>query len=305
MTRLNPIIKREIEIKSRSLTLPVMMTVMNAVLFAVGLAGVSAEILRMRVSYTLNYGAFLEIYAAVIMLQYVLVLFTAPVFTADCIAGERERGTFDLLLTTQLTARDIVFEKFASALVSMSVQIVSGLPAMLVPLMFGGVYIQSTVFIMFVMIIEAAEIMSIGMLASSFCRTSVQSIAVSYAVLAAMTIGPFIISGAAGVFVPDGENELIYLTVIDPLLPIAALLSKQTGEGTELLDVLFRLMGGTPDAGFVKHAALIGIMVQTAISFACILVSVMHIMPRRNPLKNKQKSLLGFVEKDKNRGYNK
>lgn len=283
MTRLNPIIKREIEIRSRSLTLPVMMSVMNAVLFAVGLAGVSAEILRMKVSYALNYGAFLEIYAAVIILQYVLVLFTAPVFTADCIAGERERGTFDLLLTTQLTAKDIVLEKFSSALLSISILIISGLPAMLVPLMFGGVYIQSTIFIMLIMIIEAAEIMSVGMLISSFCRSSVQSIAISYAVLAAMTAGPLIISGAAGMLVPDGENELIYLTVIDPLLPIAALLSVQTGEGTELLDALYRLLGGTPDAAFVKHAALIGIMVQTAISFGCILISVMHIMPRRNP----------------------
>lgn len=283
MTRLNPIIKREIEIRSRSLTLPVMMTVMNAVLFAVGLAGVSAEMLRMKVSYALNYGAFLEIYAAVVLLQYVLILFTAPVFTADCIAGERERGTFDLLLTTQLTARDIVLEKFSSALLSISILIISGLPAMLVPLMFGGVYIQSTIFIMLVMIIEAAEIMCMGMLVSSFCKSSVQSIAISYAVLAVMTAGPLIISGAAGMLVPDGENDLIYLTVIDPLLPIAALLSAQTGEGTELLEALYRLLGGTPDAAFVKHAALIGIMVQTAISFGCILISVMHIMPRRNP----------------------
>ena len=155
MMRLNPIIKREIEIKSRSLTLPVLMTVMNALLFTVGLAGASAQILKMRSSYTLNYGAFLKIYVAVIMAEYVMVLLTAPVFTADSIAGERERGTFDLLLTTRLTAADIVFENFTSAFLSVCMLIVSGLPAMLVPLMFGGVHIQSTVFIMFVMMAEA------------------------------------------------------------------------------------------------------------------------------------------------------
>ena len=283
--RLYPIIKREAEIKSRSLTLPVVMTIVNALLFAVGLAGTSAQILSMKQDFTLNYGAFLRIYVAVIAVQYILLMFMIPVFTADAIAGERERGTFDLLLTTRLSAAEIVAEKFASAYLNIAAIIISGLPAMLVPLMFGGVYIQSTIFIMFIILIEGAELMSIGIFTSSFARTSVQSIALSYAIIAALAIGPVVLAGVAGMFSEEGCNGMIYLTVIDPLLPLAAAVSGRIGEGTYILRGIYRLLNGTPDAAFMDHAVFIGLMMQTLISICCIFASVIHIMPHRTIFK--------------------
>ena len=291
--RLYPIIKREAEIKSRSLTLPVVMTIVNALLFAVGLAGTSAQILSMKQDFTLNYGAFLRIYVAVIAVQYILLMFMIPVFTADAIAGERERGTFDLLLTTRLSAAEIVAEKFASAYLNIAAIIISGLPAMLVPLMFGGVYIQSTIFIMFIILIEGAELMSIGIFTSSFARTSVQSIALSYAIIAALAIGPVVLAGVASMFSEEGRNGMIYLTVIDPLLPLAAAVSGRIGEGTYILRGIYRLLNGTPDAAFMDHAVFIGLMMQTLISICCIFASVIHIMPHRTIFKTELMAGIG------------
>ena len=293
MMRLYPIIKREAEIKSRSLTLPVVMTIVNALLFAVGLAGTSAQILSMKQDFTLNYGAFLRIYVAVIAVQYILLMFMIPVFTADAIAGERERGTFDLLLTTRLSAAEIVAEKFASAYLNIAAIIISGLPAMLVPLMFGGVYIQSTIFIMFIILIEGAELMSIGIFTSSFARTSVQSIALSYAIIAALAIGPVVLAGVAGMFSEEGCNGMIYLTVIDPLLPLAAAVSGRIGEGTYILRGIYRLLNGTPDTAFMDNAVFIGIMMQTLISICCIFASVIHIMPHRTIFKTELMAGIG------------
>ena len=293
MMRLYPIIKREAEIKSRSLTLPVVMTIVNALLFAVGLAGTSAQILSMKQDFTLNYGAFLRIYVAVIAVQYILLMFMIPVFTADAIAGERERGTFDLLLTTRLSAAEIVAEKFASAYLNIAAIIISGLPAMLVPLMFGGVYIQSTIFIMFIILIEGAELMSIGIFTSSFARTSVQSIALSYAIIAALAIGPVVLAGVAGMFSEEGCNGMIYLTVIDPLLPLAAAVSGRIGEGTYILRGIYRLLNGTPDTAFMDNAVFIGLMMQTLISICCIFASVIHIMPHRTIFKTELMAGIG------------
>ena len=294
MMRLYPIIKRETEVKSRSLTLPVVMTMVNALLFAIGLAGASAQILRMKTDFTLDYGAFLRIYVAVIAVQYILLMFMVPVFTADAIAGERERGTFDLLLTTRLSAAEIVAEKLISSYIGIAVIVISGLPAMLVPLMFGGVHIQSTIFVMLIMLIEALELMSIGMLTSSFSKSTVQSIALSYALIAALTIGPLLLSGIAGMFSEEGNNSLVYLTAVDPLLPVAAVLSEHIGEGTELLGELYKLMNAAPDAAFLDNAAFIGLMTQTAISICCIFMAIIHIMPHRSLLRP---TLRSFIEK--------
>lgn len=279
----SPIVRRELEIKSRSKTLPVLMSLINSLLFAVGIAGASAEILIMKNSFILNYGAFLRIYAAVAGLEFVLILFTAPLLTAGSIAGERERGTFDLLLTTRLTAADIILEKLFSAWLSAAVIIISSLPALLIPLMFGGVHFQSTVFMVIVMTAETVQLLSVGMLSSSLAGTAVRSIAVSYAVIALLAVGPVLISGVIGLFTTDGGNMSIYLTVIDPLLPIASILSEQIGEGSEFLAFVYEdVLNGTPDPGFLRHAALIGIMTQAAISFGCITIAIMHVMPHKS-----------------------
>lgn len=280
--RLNPIIKREIEIKNRSLTLPVAITGINALLFGIGIAGTFAEVLQMRTSYTLNYGAFLKIYAAVILTQFVMIMFTAPVLTADAIAGERERGTFDMLLTTRLTAGEIVAEKLISAYINMAMIVISGLPAMLIPLMFGGVHIQNTIIMLLILLTEALMIMSVGMLVSCYCRSAIKSIVISYALMIALTAGPIVLGGLAGLFSPDGGNKLIYLTAVDPLLPVVTILSAQIGEGSAIPETVYGMLNGSPDTAFTEHAVLIGLMVQAAVAFACIVLAVIHVMPHKS-----------------------
>ncbi|MDO4960288.1 MAG: ABC transporter permease subunit [Eubacteriales bacterium] len=280
MMRLNPIIKKEIEIKSRSLTLPVIMTVFNAVLFVIGLSAASSLILLMKRNYTADYGSFLRAYLFVVMLEFVMVIFSAPLFTAASISGEREKGTLDLLLTTALTPADIVIEKFISAYLSMCMLIVSCLPAMLIPLMFGGVHIQSTVFLMLIMAVEVIFVLAIGMFSSCIGGASVRSIAIAYALTAGVTAGPFIISAVAGAFTATGHNAAAYIFVIDPLLPVFAILADQIGESGQLAS-LFSMLNAAPDMAFLRYAAFIGVTVQLAAGAALIMGAILYLTPRR------------------------
>ena len=134
---------------------------------------------------------------------------------------------------------------------------------------------------MLIILIEAMELMCIGMLTSSFAKSTVHSLSMSYALIAALTIGPLLIGGLAGMFSEEGRNGFIYLTVIDPLLPVAAVVSERIGEGNYILGGLYRLLNGTPDKAFLDNAAFIGLMMQTVISICCIFASVVHIMPHK------------------------
>ncbi len=71
--------------------------------------------------------------------QYLSVFFFVPFFLTGVIAGEREQKLLDLLFTTQLHDRDIIFGKLGSRVVSMLMLIISGIPIIAITMLMGGV----------------------------------------------------------------------------------------------------------------------------------------------------------------------
>ena len=69
-----------------------------------------------------------EIFAALLMLETLLVVFLAPAFTAGAISLEREKQTLDLLITTPISSLAIVIGKLLSALTYVFILIVASLP---------------------------------------------------------------------------------------------------------------------------------------------------------------------------------
>ncbi len=74
--------------------------------------------------------------------QYVAVLLLVPLLVPGAVAGEHEKGTLDLLLTTQLRNRDIYFGKLGSRVMSLVMLILSGIPIVAFTILFGGVDLQ-------------------------------------------------------------------------------------------------------------------------------------------------------------------
>ncbi|HQR06111.1 MAG TPA: hypothetical protein PLN21_04770 [Gemmatales bacterium] len=74
--------------------------------------------------------------------QYLTVFLFVPFFLTGVISGEREQKTLDLLFTTQLSNREIIFGKLGSRVVSMLMLIVSGIPIVALTMLFGGVNVQ-------------------------------------------------------------------------------------------------------------------------------------------------------------------
>lgn len=74
-----------------------------------------------------------------VLQQFVLLLLVTPAFMAGSITDEKTKGTLPLLLTTELTAADIILGKFLGQAVCVAELALVGLPLLCFFGMFGGV----------------------------------------------------------------------------------------------------------------------------------------------------------------------
>jgi ABC-type transport system involved in multi-copper enzyme maturation permease subunit len=80
-----------------------------------------------------------SLFHAVSSVQYGAVFLFVPLFLCGTIASEREERTLEMLFTTQLTDREIVFGKLVSRVAVLVILILCGLPIMSVIMFFGGI----------------------------------------------------------------------------------------------------------------------------------------------------------------------
>ena len=278
--QLKPIIKRDMEIRSRGFLLPVLMTAVNAVLFLVCLLGTFGVVSGMRQSYSADYHAFLSIYMITVLTEYALIMLIAPLYTLSSISGERETGTFDLLITTRLTPPDIVAEKLVSAFVSVSVIIISCLPAMLVPLLYGGVGVQSAIGLLLLFIPEAFVMLAVGMFASSVSYSVVRSTVLAYGIVFALSAGTILLALLIRPFWIEGGNRAGYLLTLNPLLPVVSVVMDQVGEAGAASRVL-SMLGLAADRAYLDHIVLISVASQLAFAFGLLVISILCITPGR------------------------
>lgn len=270
--------KKELELLSRGITFPVLISAINTIIFIFGLANVFIIVNEMRQTLEPNYGKFLYLYALMAFVVFVILLIISPIFGAPAISAERERRTFDLLFTTLLTPMDIVAEKMLSAFISVVVIAFSCIPALCLTLIFGGVSFLD-VFILFISFLPGIFLMlSASMFAGSVAFNATRGIALGYALCMGLLLGPVLISMLMGRFSVPGTNQLAYLMLIDPLYTFVAVIGPEMGEG-DLVVQIMQFLNLDVDAMFVNFSALISVTVQIALGLGFILLSVMNIMP--------------------------
>lgn len=125
----NPVYNREMRVSSRSMKLPLIIFLFNGILFLVTLLNMYSVIMQVKASASIQYSSFMELYEFVTSMEFILLMFIVPAVTASAISGERERQTLDLMLTTRMSAGQIVTGKLLSALSTLFLLILSSFPA--------------------------------------------------------------------------------------------------------------------------------------------------------------------------------
>lgn len=115
------------------------------------------------------------VFGMVVGMELLAVSFIAPALTAGAISSERERQTYDLLRTTLLSARSVVFGKLSSALFYVLLLLFAAIPLQSMAFLFGGVAIEEVLIGNLLLVITAISFSAVGIFFSSFTRRTLIS----------------------------------------------------------------------------------------------------------------------------------
>ncbi len=153
------------------------------------------------------------IFAALLMLMTLQVVFLAPSSTSGSISLEREKQTLELLIATPISSAAIVVGKLLSALVYVFLLIAASIPLMAVVFVYGGVGPEDVLRGYIVLITAALAFGSFGLLCSSIVKRTTAATAITIFGVLAVTVGTIFVLGfwqAMGRFDAQGNRQGLF-----------------------------------------------------------------------------------------------
>ena len=139
--------------------------------------------------------------------QFAAVCLLVPLLVCDVICGERSAGTLELLFTTDLRDRDIVFGKLGSRLATATIVVASGLPPICFLMFLGGISWPAIWLIELATFIATVWAGAVAVLYSSRCRHPFFALLFSYATLGGLLLA-FVPSPLPALWVAMSANRL-------------------------------------------------------------------------------------------------
>ena len=196
--RWNPIVKKDLQVTVRSMRLSWGLFAYETVLvmaFLLALAVIQAENDSCYSSGNI-YSSLIYLFPVLAVAQVCIVALITPIITASSISGEKERQTFDIMLTTCMSPMAIVFGKVVSAVIRILFFVAAGMPIMALSFVVGGLEWSSLIYFVLTIILLSVLSGSIGIFCSAFCRRSISAVVLSFAfyfVLYILTFVPTIL----------------------------------------------------------------------------------------------------------------
>ena len=276
---INPIYEREHRVSTRSLKLSMAILVFNFIVAAVTLIEMNEVVDYARKTSSIDYASFLQIFKIVIFLPVILIIFVAPSFISGVISDERQRGTLEILLTTKMTTKSIVFGKFLSLFASIMLILVSQLPIIAILFLYGGITVLDIIKLVINFFVFVVLIISMGIFCSSIARKTSVATAILYSAVLGLFIGTLVLYFlAANSFIADDKNIFgiifikfsKFILLFNPLVSMDFLLSKIMGEDSS--DILVSLF-------WYDNWFYINMFLDLVLSGICVALSVLKIKP--------------------------
>ncbi len=186
---LNPVAVREFVSRMRSARAYTIITIYLAIVSALGVLLYAVSFLTSTRTIGSSGQVGTVVFSFLVGMQVLLVSFLTPAFTVSAVSSERERGTFDLLLATLVSPRQIVLAKLLSSIGFTLVLIVATLPLFSLAFLLGGVEPVELLIVLCVVLSSALFFSLLGLYASARSRTTLGATVITYAVTLGIVIG--------------------------------------------------------------------------------------------------------------------
>ena len=195
MLRVNPVMVRELRGRMRGARAFVVMSIYLALMsgFALLLYVIFSTASSLNASAaTGQIGRVL--FAGVVGIELLLIIFIAPSFTSGAITGERERQTYDLLRTTLLATPSFITGKLESSLGYILLLLLAAIPLQSLAFLFGGVTETEVILAFLILTVTAITFGTFGIYFSATQPRTLAASVRTYGTIAAWAfIAPIVI----------------------------------------------------------------------------------------------------------------
>ncbi len=157
-----------------------------------------------------------QLFETFFIVQYLVILVVFPAFSATTFAEERNRFTLDLLLTTTMRPRELVWGKFLAATVYCLLYVLASIPLMAVAFLFGGITILEVFTAYALLLCQTLLVSMLGVCVSSCLANSLRSTLVMYVLVFALLTFSWLFYTEAGL--GGDQARLVVRVVLDDVL---------------------------------------------------------------------------------------
>lgn len=291
--RINPVYGKEIKLKVRSVRFCVTVFLFNLMLGIIAITGFEV-MFNMHLNPYVDYSGAAKVFYILISMEIIAVMFLVPSFTAGSIAGEREKQTLDILLTTTLTPEKIIIGKLFSSVSMVLLLVVSSLPIISIVFTIGGIGMEDLILFMFAILVISFFVGSMGMLASTVLKKTVPAMVCSMMQVMLVCVGTVIVvavtyiiaklyyyncMGAVG-NMPDVSGVCVIL-LINPVFTVVQMAAGQC-ESISVISEIAEMLNGSIPVVLENNWFKISMILQILVTIVLLKLSAVFLRPVRS-----------------------
>ena len=290
---INPVYGKEIKLKVRSVRFAVTIFLFDLMLGIIAITGFEV-MFNMHLNPYVDYSGAAKVFYILISMEIVAVMFLIPAFTAGSIAGEREKQTLDILLTTVLTPEKIVMGKLLSSVSMVLLLVVSSLPIISIVFTIGGVDMNDLIQFMFAILVISFFVGSMGMLASTVLKKTVPAMVCSMIEVMIVCVGTVIVVGVTYIIAKlyyyncmgavgkmPNVSGVCMILLVNPVFTVVQMTIKQC-ESVSAISKLAEMLNGSMPVVIDNNWFKISMVSQIVITVILLKLSAFFLKPIKN-----------------------